>query len=316
MKDIFSEANATYTITALWKMLRLPGSPPQLGTKFSSPFRPDEHPSCDISKDDRWFSDRSRGDHLDRVGFVREASGGDWTDTRAWFLERMGIDTGESPTFTTAEPEKRIQWPGDLVTGNEETWTAFAKKRGLSYRSVYVAVQSGILRFVMVNGIRCFVITDEANKAGEIRRCDGGAFNGEKVYRLKGVDKSWLPGAAMLKHSKKETGIFITEGTTDLLTAFHLLCRYRMEVTGILNSWQPIALLGAANKTLHPELVPWFRGRHVRLVPDGDNSGRIMAANWRELLLEIGCTVDVVILPEGKDLTDVKDEIEPEELFS
>ncbi|MFC7336137.1 hypothetical protein ACFQY0_03020 [Haloferula chungangensis] len=320
MKDIFAEANATYTITALWSMLRLPGNPPRPGTKFASPFRPDSNPSCDISKDDRWFADRSQGLNLNGVGFVHHALGGDWVEVRAWFLERLGIDHGDAPPApaptTKPEREKQIIWPGELVEGTEETWNAFAKKMNLHPNAAMVAVQLGMLRFLKIDGIRCYAITDTANKAAEIRRCDGKSFGQSKAYPLKGVEKKWLPGADLLKRSPNAKGILITEGPRDLLTAISHYYRYRRNHGGT-NSWQPMALLGASCKELHSELVPWFRGRHCRLVPDADGAGDRMAAHWESKLFNLGCKVDVVRLqPRGKDLTDLADIIQPEVIFS
>ncbi len=295
-------------------MLGLPGNPPRPGSKFRSPFRPDEHPSCDISKDGRWFADRSRGDNLDAVGFVREAIRGDWSDVRAWFLERMGIDMGDrKPIVMKPEPVKKIQWPADLIEATQETWTAFDRKLHLPSGTSFVAVHAGILRFLKVDGVRCYAITDNANRAAEIRRCDGGLFGGRKAYPLRGVDKSWLPGASMLEGVDMDKGLIITEGPRDLLAALGLCVKYKR--SGKPNTWSPAALLGAGCKKLHPGVVPLVRGRRVRLVPDGDEAGDRMAANWREILLGMGCTVDVVRMPSGKDLSDVASEIEPEELF-
>jgi hypothetical protein len=51
-------------------------------------------------------------------------------------------------------------------------------------------------------------------------------------------------------------------------------------------------------------------------VPDGDKAGDDMRDHWTALLQGIGCSVDIVELPRGKDLTDLKNEIQPTELFT
>jgi DNA primase len=59
-----------------------------------------------------------------------------------------------------------------------------------------------------------------------------------------------------------------------------------------------------------------LKGRHVRIAPDGDKAGSDMLDHWGALLTRAGCTVDVVVMPKGKDLTDIKNEIQPQEFFA
>jgi Toprim-like len=167
----------------------------------------------------------------------------------------------------------------------------------------------------MIDGIKCYVITDGENRAAEIRRMDGKPFGNSKAYPLKGVDKSWLPGLHLLRNAPKTTAVIITEGASDLLSAFDLYSRYRRNDAG-RNSWQPAALLGAGCKTLCPEAFDLLRGRHVRLVPDGDEAGDAMADHWTQYLRKNGCSVDVVNLPRKTDLTDHLKTLPTTDLFS
>jgi hypothetical protein len=100
-----------------------------------------------------------------------------------------------------------------------------------------------------------------------------------------------------------------------LLSAVDLYTRYRRNHGGS-ESWQPVALLGAKCRNLHPEAVSLIRGRRVRIVPDGDDAGDGMAEHWTAILRKIGCTVDVVNLPRDTDLTDHLSTISPTDLFS
>jgi hypothetical protein len=310
--DLFQQAREAYTIADAWQMLRLPGEPK---ASCRSPFRDERNPSFSIFDNGRGWKDHASGEGGDVVEFIRVALGCDHREVREWLQERLGIDYHDVPhAARKPEPVKAIQWPGDLLTGNEATWGAFAAKMRMTPLAVEAAVQSGVLRFTKINGVRCYVVTDEARRAAEIRRCDGGMFGQTKAYPLPGVDKSWLPGADILRGSPKFTGIFLTEGPKDYLAALSLYSRYRRTEAGV-NSWCPAALLGAKCKRLHPELVPWFRGRRVRMVPDGDTAGDEMADHWKALLLNLGCTVDVVRMPRGKDLFDLANELEPEGLF-
>lgn len=320
--DVFAEINS-HTLPQLWVMLGLPGEPKTSGT-MRSPWRDESNPSFSIFNGGYAFKDHGgEGAAGDGVEFVRVTLRTDHGGVRDWWLERSGIDDfdhgdGKASSRPAKAPEtpKRIEWPAELVTGTGETWKAFSVKLGIPFPAIHSAVKGGILRFCKVEGVRCYVVTDAANISGEIRRIDGGTFRkgGKKAYPLSGVDKAWLPGAEMLKGTAKGTGILVTEGPKDYLAALGLYARYKRELGGT-NSWVPAALLGSKCKRLHPELVPWFRGRRVRLVPDGDDDGDHMGETWKALLLDLGCTVDLVKMPRGKDLFDLRGEIEPEGLF-
>ncbi len=206
----------------------------------------------------------------------------------------------------------KVSWPSEPVKGSEEAWEAFAKLRGYSYPAVWTMAQAGILRFSIINGHKCIVITDNERRAAEIRRVDGGLFSsGSKAYPLKGVDKSWLVGAALLADG---ADVLITEGATDLLAALNLYVEHRK--AGGKRIWCPMALLGSKCKRLDPGLLEQIKGRHVRLVPDGDDDGDIMRDTWAAMLTKAGCPVDVIRTPRGKDLSDVMAKIRPAEVFA
>lgn len=312
--DLFREARADYTVPGVWKMLRLPGEPKP---SCRSPFRDEKSPSFTIFDEGRAWKDHGTGEGGDVIEFIRHAIGGEYGDVRDWLMERLGIDRTDGAIIQRQrfvkppQPRKSIEWPGELVEGTEPTWQAFAAHRGLSPEGVEHAVTQGVLRFTVVDGRKCFVVTDSTRRAAEIRDIRGGLFGGRKAFPLAGVDKTWLPGAVMLAGMPQEARVLITEGATDLLTTIDLYRRYDGPV-----QWVPCALLGAACKTLSPDCGALLKGRHVRIVPDADEAGRRMAEHWTDLLRGLGCWVDVVTLPDGSDLTDHKDDIEPETLFS
>lgn len=60
----------------LWRFLNLAGEPPTRdGVKFSSPLRPDAHPSCSFYNGCRRMRDWSTGKDYDAVDFLGEALG-------------------------------------------------------------------------------------------------------------------------------------------------------------------------------------------------------------------------------------------------
>jgi DNA primase len=312
--DIFAEAREKYTIPDLWQMLRLPGEP---RATCKSPFRDERTPSFSIFDNGKAWKDHATGEGGDVVEFIKHALGCDYSEVRAWLRERIGIDFHDyhpEPRKKVDTPPKSIKWTSELVTGTAETWKAFSKLRGYSYPGVHVMVQSGILRFTKVADYKCFVVTDETRRAAEIRRLDCGTFGTSKAYPLQGVDKSWLPGLALLKDAPKSHKLILVEGATDLLAALDLYTRYRKHHAG-KNGWSPAAVLGASCRNLHPEAVSIIRGRYVRIIPDADAAGDQMADTWQELLRKHGCTVDVVDLPRGSDLSDNLNSIIPTELF-
>lgn len=320
-QDLFAEARDKFTITDAWKMLGLDGEPK---SSCKSPFREDRHPSFSIFDGDKAWCDHSTGIGGDVVEFIRHAIGGDHKDVRQWLQERIGGNPRTSPrnglVKVASKPQpvlkKEIEWPAFPEEGNEELWSEFAASRKYSFPAVHAMVQSGILRFLrMKAGLKCYVVTDASYRAAEIRRLDGKPFGEHKAYPLSGVDKSWLPGTELLRDAPKNTAILITEGATDLLTAIDIYSKFRRNHGG-KNSWQPIALLGAGCKTLHPEAAALIKGRRVRLVPDGDAAGDVMADHWTGLLRKIGCHVDIVNLPRETDLTDHLSTLSPTDLFS
>ena len=311
-QDLFAEARDKITISEAWEMLGLGGTPK---TSCKSPFREDKHPSFSIHSDGKAWTDHATGDGGDVVEFIRHAIGGDHKEVRQWLIPRIGTSMPTSKPVKAPATPKRIEWPGELVEGTSATWKAFSKMRGLTYPAVYSMVEAGILRFSIIEGNKCFVITDAENRAAEIRRMDGKLFGTSKQFWLTGVDKTWLPGLHLLRKAPKSTAVLVTEGATDLLAASDIYSRYRREFGGS-HSWQPAALLGAKCKSLHRDAVAIIKGRHVRLVPDADPTGDGMADHWTGLLRKIGCSVDVVNLPRDTDLSYHLKTISPTDLFS
>jgi hypothetical protein len=309
-QDFFKDARDKITIADAWSMLGLSGLPKP---SCKSPFREDKSPSFSIHADGRAFKDHATGEGGDVVEFIRLAIGGDHREVREWLMERIGTTatTSKSPPIT----KKIIEWPADLHEGQDATWKAFSKMRGLTYPAVHSMVKTGVLRFSRINSAACYVVTDGENRAAEIRRMGGKLFGELKAYPLRGVDKTWLPGLHLLRDAPKTTAVLITEGASDLLAAFDLYSRYRREHGG-RHSWQPAALLGAGCKTLCNEAFDLLRGRHVRHVPDGDAAGDAMADHWTLYLRKHGCSVDVVNLPRDTDLSDHIKTIPTTDLFS
>lgn len=316
LPDVFGQAKANYTIYDLWPLLNLPGKPKPA---CKSPFREERHPSFSIFDGGKAWKDHATGEGGDVIDFVRVARAWTHAEIREFFIERLGIDHRDPPTRTTPPPSKlkAIDWPCELLTGSEKTWSAFAKRMKLDPFTVNLMVEVDLLRFARVQGRRCYVITDECHRAAEIRCMDGKPFpNGNrKVFPLCGVDKSWLPGASFIKESPHERRWIICEGASDYLYLVDLYVRYRR--SGGRRKTIPMAMLGAGVKTLCPEIMTAAQGRTIILTPDGDEAGEKMGERWSFDFSKAGADVDTILLPDGKDLRDMalRGEIPPEGLF-
>ena len=102
----------------------------------------------------------------------------------------------------------------------------------------------------------------------------------------------------------------LTEGGPDLLAAFHFL------ILGDCDSKvTAVAMLGAGNN-IHPEALPLFAGKRVRIIPHldkagakGRRAGMDPAVRWQRQLRGAGAETEIVslwkwLLGTGKDLND------------
>jgi hypothetical protein len=322
LKDNRERIREEYRIPDAWRDLGLPGEP---ALSCKSPWRDERNPSFSIYDDGRKFKDHATGEQGDVFEFVKLSLDSGFKEAVRWIEERKGIVPSiTQPTRARRKaspqpkpPLKKIEWPGEVVMGTEATWRGFAKARGLTFPAVHAAARAGILRFTRAEGHKCFVITDGIKRAAEIRRIDGKEFrHGKKPLALKGVDKQWLPGATLFGGTNQHVGVFIAEGATDYLAAFNAYVSYKKN--GGKRSWIPLALLGAGCKSIHPEIVERLPNRLVRLAPDGDTPGDKMRDTWGELLHHLGCQVEILEMPRGRDLRDMLEsgELKPEEVFA
>lgn len=310
--DIFGEARDKISIDQAWVMLALPGEPKK---SCRSPFREERTASFTIFDNGTKWKDHGGDCGGDVIEFVKVATGKDYPEVREWFREVLGKPLPLPQPITKAPATKAgIKWPAELLKGKVATWHAFALNRNLTATAVSLMVEVGVLRFLAIDGVKCFAIMDSTQRAAEIRRIDRKPFGNTKAFPLSGVDKTWLPGAELLRGASPDVSVLMVEGATDFLTALDLYIRFRREVTRN-KRWVVVTLLGAGCKTLDPDCAKLIRGRHVRIVPDADDAGDKMLAHWSPFFRGIECTVDAFTQPRGTDLTDNADKINPATLF-
>ena len=318
-RDLFAEAREKFTIADLWSTFGFEGTP---RPSCRSPFREDRSASFSIFDGGRAWHDHATGEGGDVIEFIRVALNTDHRGVREWLVQHLSGNTAPAcrvkvPSLSDKRPyePRSIQWPAEIREGTAADLQALCQARGISYSTAWTLTEAGITGFMEIDNHPCMVITDREERAAEIRRLDGTLFpNGSKAFPLRGVTKSWLVGAELLRREGSGTSVMIVEGATDLLTAADLYVRYRK--AGGFRSWVPVALLGAGCRNLDAACAALIRGRHVRLVPDGDAAGAEMGRHWTKVLRSIGCKVDIVEMPQGTDLSDHRETINPSDLFS
>jgi hypothetical protein len=314
-------------IPELWRILNLPGEPPMRdGVKFSSPLRPDAHPSCSFYGDCRRMRDWSTGKDYDAIDFLGEALGLSNGKAVRKFIE---IANGAPVTFRPAplfrgQITQKVGRPvlSGLVKAGRSELERIAESRGIDVRAVDIAQDLGTLRVGEVCGYQSWVLLDESGLCAEGRRLNRRPYPAvvvdgivqlkeRKAHTLRGSRKDWPVGILPAKEYRENVEAFLLiEGGPDYLAALHFTLK--QERTGIL----PVAMLGRGQglRGLHPESLEHFRGRRVRIIPhnDPDGGSYLSAARWAKQLRTVGAEVDCFHLKDlrttvGKPIKDLND---------
>jgi hypothetical protein len=323
-------------IPEAWQRLGLEGQP---GGKCRSPFRPDKTPSFSIYKGGRlWkdFSTGESGDVIDFIALARQLSRG---KALGVFLDMLGIPR-EVPTHPRTQklphlrpqPEQKAAVPQPakkaaapepqeedrsipLQNGTEADRQQVADTRHIVLDAVSLALSLRTMTFAIVQGYRCWLLTDAEGRIAEARRLDGKAFpeagplGRRKAHTLRGSRKSWPVGAAVLRRVPDFKTLLLVEGGPDYLAALHFA--HEMERWDVL----PVAMLGRGTGARMDEAaLQLMRGRRVRIYPhaDADGGGAKSARLWAMQLHNAGCTVDSFDFTElrrsdGKPVKDLND---------
>jgi hypothetical protein len=196
---------------------------------------------------------------------------------------------------------QRKQWP-EFKPLKRAGVESIAKLRGVDPDAVDLAHRCGLLKGAMVDGHRCLVITE--GKFAQARRLDGQLLKGNDGEPIKSKN---LPGSegAFIGFSwlTTERHILLVEGCVGLLEGMAALLPY---YCALPEAWAVIAALSAYSRfSRAPELLASLAGKHVRIVPDNDESGAGFraASIWLTELEAAGATVDAFRLPPGiKDI--------------
>jgi hypothetical protein len=86
IKDEQIDAARSAAIMDVWLRLGLPQV--RAGTAFSSPFREDKKPSCQLGGEKNIFFDHATGESLDTIALTRKVKGCGFVEAVAFVLDR------------------------------------------------------------------------------------------------------------------------------------------------------------------------------------------------------------------------------------
>lgn len=286
------------SIFVLWHALGLPGAPKKI---CRSPFREDRRASFSISDDGKVFHDFATNDSGDVVAFVARAKKCSLGDA-ARELIRIAALTPAQPV-RQKEARKPLRIPaftvpsvGDLAEIQRvRGWPVFA---GLE-----IATQRGLLHRCSMtdDGVSrpAWAITDSARRSVQVRLMDGQAWswNKAKAWTLGGSIAGWPIGAADIGDRRL---VLFCEGGPDFLAA-HTLAWLADRASSVA-----VVCVPGATASLHPDALPFFTGRHVRIFEHADDAGSDAGQRWASQLKQAGATVDGFTFDAPhKDLADL-----------
>ena len=150
-------------IPELWRILDLPGEPATRdGIKFSSPLRPDVHPSCSFYDGGKHMTDWSAGKDYDAVDFLCEALGINKGEAIRKFREIVSghqVRVGPAPVFR-AEKKTEARPPNvsRLRKASRAELEQIADSRRIDPCAVQLAQDMGTLRGGEVCGYPSWVL--------------------------------------------------------------------------------------------------------------------------------------------------------------
>ncbi len=198
---------------------------------------------------------------------------------------------------------RRVVFPL-LIPGRASHFLTLAKLRGLSVESVEVSSERGLLRFGEYRGHVAWFVLDKSRLVAQARRLDGEPWaQGVKAWTLPGSKAAWPVG---ILEAAAFPMVALCEGGPDLLAAFHFI-----QAEDRAGEVAPVAMLGAKAR-IHPEALPMFAGKRVRIYRHTDAAGDKAVDQWTSQLTAAGADVDAFALDgltraDGQPVNDLND---------
>lgn len=191
------------------------------------------------------------------------------------------------PQYMVSNTAKRPALP-PLHPDTAAELAHLSELRQLSRDGIALASEKGLLRFGEFRGHRAWFILDGSGRVAQARRLDGVPWaDGVKAWTLSGSQAAWPVG---IGEAASFPAVGLVEGGPDLLAAFGFIIAEERQ-----RDCAPVAMLGGCAR-IHPDALPLFAGKRVRIFPHVDETGDSAASRWAEQLAEAGAKVDAFSL--------------------
>lgn len=216
---------------------------------------------------------------------------------------------GKFPRDNTAPPSSKRARANPSAfffsdAASQPHFSTLATLRGLSAEGLRLAYKRGLLRFGLYRDRRAWFILDRSHRVTQARRLNGQTWFGDvKALTLPGSQAAWPIG---IREARDFPAVALCEGGPDLLAA----CAFIL-AEGRERDIAPVAMLGGC-AAIHPDALPLFNGKRVRIFPHVDETGDNAANRWAEQLDDAGATVDAFSLAglrraNGRPVKDLND---------
>ena len=244
----------------------------------------------------------------DAIDFLQLVTGLSKPEACKRFIELAGGEPSPLPAINAAQRSHKrgkslpCQRCGAARRRNWERLQSFGS---VSFAACFLADAVGLLRFATWKERPAWIVTDDERLNAQARRLDGKQWEtiGAKAQTLPGSWASWPLG---IKTGRHYPAFVLCEGGGDLLAALHFI-----NCEGRECDCFPLAILGASQR-IHPEALPLFAGKRVRIMAHVDKAGKEAAERWAAEILSVGADVDCADFTglrkaDGSPVTDLGD---------
>jgi hypothetical protein len=179
----------------------------------------------------------------------------------------------------------------DFRKGTVTDFNQLASLRQISREGVEWAGERGLLWFATLKDCPAWIVTDMARVNAQARRMDGQQW---EHLEAEGMDAARFMGIVAPWHHRSPTlsGHRPVRRRAGFLAAHYLaLWEQSTHYTKRDVQCAPVAMLGASQR-IHPDALPMFAGKRVRIFGHDDEAGRAAVERWARATGIRGADVD------------------------